>query len=151
MAEMIIQNASGHIFNFRVVAPVNNSIIQPSTSVPLPNSKGDKTLIFRFFGQQEEVDIDFVLYPSETDLSSSTAPAGTFPTGVKTVKEQQIYLRDFIYGARFDDAWIVNLPSMYSAVITGTIENMTFDAPPGSRSEYRTGRMKFRRGRVLGA
>ena len=150
MTELTLQSTAGFRFDFQVVAPVSNAKIQPSTAIPLPNTTSANQLLFRFFGQQEDLSFDFVLIPSATDLSVGTAPAGAFPNGVRTVREQQIFLRDYMYGAQFNIGWFLTLNSMYSDLITGNIENMTFDAPPGSRSVYRTGRIAFKRGRTQG-
>jgi hypothetical protein len=150
MTELTIQSSEGYKFLFQVVAPVSNAKIQPSVAVPLPNTSSANQLLFRFFGQQEDLSFDFTLIPSSTDLSQGTAPSSPFPDGVKTVKDQQIYLRDYVYGAQFNIGWWITLPSMYADLITGNIENITFDAPPGSSSRYRTGRMAFKRGRTQG-
>lgn len=150
MVELTLSNSNDLMFQFRVVAPVENSKIQPSLAIPLPNTSAENQLLFRFAGQQEELSFDFVLFPSETDLSNSSAPSGDFPNGVKTVKEQQIYLRDYLYEAQFNVGYFITFPGMYNSFITGNIENISFSAPPSSRNEYRTGRLTFRRGRTQG-
>lgn len=150
MTELKIESSEGYIFNFPVIAPVSNAKIQPSVAISLPNTTSANQLLFRFFGQSEDLSFDFVLFPSSTDLAQGTAPAGAFPDGVKTVKNQHIFLRDYMYGSKFNVGWFITLNSMYSDIITGNIENMTFDAPPGSRSVYRTGRIAFKRGRTQG-
>lgn len=150
MVELTLQNSNGLLFQFRAVAPVENSKIQPSLAIPLPNTSAANQLLFRFAGQQEELSFDFVLYPSTTDLANFTAPGANFPDGVKTVKEQQIYLRDFLFEAQFNVGFTITFPAMYTSFITGNIENISFSAPPNSRDEYRTGRFTFRRGRTQG-
>jgi hypothetical protein len=150
MTEMIILSNEGYLFDFKVVAPVSDSTIQPSSAIPLPNSGPEKQLLFRFFGQRQDLSFDFVLIPSDVDLSDGTAPSDVFPSGVRSVKEQQIFLRDYVYGSKFFVYWTLSLPSMFFSTITGNIENMTFDAPPGSRGVYRTGRLNFKRGNLAG-
>lgn len=139
-------------FEFKVYTQLSNSKIQPSFAIPFPNTQSKNQLLFRFAGQQEELSVDFVLVLSDTDLSSGTAPVGYFPNGVKTVMEQQIFLRDYLYSAGFDVGFLLTYESFYDNVgaITGNIENITFDKPASSGDRYLTGRFLFRRGRTIG-
>jgi hypothetical protein len=151
MTEIILRSSEGYKFLFKVVSPVSIQKIQPSFAIPLPNTKSENQLLFRFAGQQEDVSFDFVLIPSDTDLSDGTRPFGVFTgNAVKTVKDQQIFLRDYVYGAGYDIGFWLQYDKGYTAEITGNIENMVFDAPPSSSSNYRTGRITFKRGLITG-
>ena len=147
---VIRESKTNYKFTFNIVSPSSLQKIQPSFAIPLPNTSSKNQLLFRFAGQQEEVSFDFVLVPSSTDLSSGTAPSGVFPTGVKTVQEQQIFLRDYVYSAGFDIGWFLTYDVFYDDYITGNIENLVIDAPASSGDRYRTGRFTFRRGRTQG-
>lgn len=150
MALRIVSSGTDYEFDFVVVAPVSNSKIQPSLAIPLPNTESKNQLLFRFAGQQEEVQFDFVLINTGDDLSNGTAPAARFPSGVVTVRDQHIYVRDYVFAAGFNVGWFLHFSPMYDDFITGNIENLTFDAPVGSQSRFRTGRFTFRRGRTTG-
>ena len=156
MALFLQTRQSGSIiysFEFKVYTQLSNSKIQPSFAIPFPNTSSKNQWLFRFAGQQEELSVDFVLVPSTTDLSSGTAPLSIyFPNGVKTVQEQQIFLRDYVYSAGFDVGFLLTYTSFYKNVgaITGNLENLTFDKPASSGDRYLTGRFMFRRGRTLG-
>jgi hypothetical protein len=136
-------------FEFLVVAPIGNDKQQPSFAIPLPGASAENQLLFRFSGQEESVSLAFALFDNGTDRSAGTAPSGDFPTGVVTLVQQIIYLRDFIYVSNFDKGFTLTLNSFYSSSITGVIENLSFDKQPGS-TQLVTGSLTFKRGRVAG-
>jgi hypothetical protein len=148
MTDLTLESSEGYKFLFQVVSPSSNSKIQPSMAIPLPNTSSKNQLLFRFMGQQEEVSFDFVLVDSTTDLSDGTAPSGDFPFGVLSVIQQQIFLRDYLYGFKYDTGFYLTFGAHYNDYITGNIENMTFDAPPSSGFRFRTGKITFKRGRT---
>lgn len=155
MADATITNTlNSRAFSFRTISPVGNNKKQPSIGIPLPNTGPGGVLLFRFLGQEEVFNFNFAITASTTDLSDvgagQTAPAGDFPTGVKTIKEQIIYLRDFLYTAEFDAIWSFSQGSRYyTTPITVNIEDLDFDNQPGGAS-FVTGRMSLKRGKLAG-
>lgn len=153
MTQLLIQNNVGYNFSFQAIAPVSNSKIQPAQKIPLPNTEAKNQLLFRFFGQSEELSFDFALFPSSVTLDGGTAPFADFPTGVRTVKEQHEFLRDYIFNSRFNTYWKITFTGdsgAYSEPVFGVVENITIDQPPSSRDQYRTGRLQFTRGKLAG-
>lgn len=149
MTEATIVSSTGYEFQFRAIAPVDNDKVQPSISIPLPNSGPDDQLLFRFAGQSETVDLEFILYPSTTDLSGGTAPAGTYPDGVKTILQQKTYLRDVVFSSEYSTSWSLLLSSFYSSAISGVIEQVSFNKQAGG-AFFSTGRFSFKRGKLAG-
>ena len=145
MTQLTLSSNAGLTFLFQVIAPAGNPKTQPSQKIPLPNKNSADQLLFRFFGQSEELSFDFVLIPSSVDLSN-----GTHSSTVLTVLEQHEFLRDVMYDGFFARYWKINFPSMYSTNIFGTIEVLDIQAPKSSRQNYRTGRLTFTRGKLAG-
>lgn len=150
MAQLILQSNAGLAFQFRVITQNTDSKQQPSQKIPLPNKDAKDQLLFRFFGQSEDFSFDFVLFPSDTDLSYGTAPVGVFPTGVRTVKEQHLFLLDYMYDGFFARYWKFVAGSMRTEEVFGVIEVIAIDQPKSSRDQYRTGRLTFTRGKLAG-
>ena len=141
----ITNNKNSKQFLFRAVAPIRNKKEQPVISIPLINTTPDDTILFRFFGQSEEITFSFAIYNDGTDASN-----GTETTPIPITIDQQIdYLRDDIFSHEFDTTWTVQQERYYpsGSTMTGVITNLEFDNPAGGVSLV-TGTITIRRGNI---
>lgn len=132
MANKIYSTGSpAYEYDFVTIQEADDDITQQLMSVPFPNTDSASTILFRFSGKEEEVTFYFPIVASSTDLSNGTAPAGTFPSGVKTIEEQIIFLRDYLWDYHFDASFTLYLDRFHSSGVECVITNMHFPNPPG--------------------
>lgn len=132
-----------YTFLFRAVTPIDNRKSQNITSIDFVNKTPSNNFLFRFSGQTESLDFTFGIFNDNTDVSNGTAPGGTFPSGVKTVTEQMIWLRDYVFSANFEAYWTFTNANLYSSGVTVVIEDVSFDV---KNSSLAIGTIRLRRG-----
>lgn len=138
----LINNDNSYKFFFRCVSPFKNKKSQPVVSLPLVNTTAANNVLFRFFGQDEEVSFSFAIFNDDTDVAD-----GTYTSTVKTVAEQIVYLRDQVFSEDFDVDWEFNQDTFHNAGITVVITNLEFDKPAGAMTVV-TGNITLKRGRI---
>lgn len=140
----ITNSGNSKQFLFRAVSPLRNKKEQPVISIPLVNQAAEDNILFRFFGQSEEITFSFALFNDSTDVSN-----GTESGGITTVDEQIIYLRDTIYTKDFDTTWALEQDRYYPSGgnLTGVITNLDFDNPAGGVTLV-TGSISIKRGKL---
>lgn len=147
----ITNNANSNKFQFRCVAPIGNKKSQGVISIPLVQTSAANNLLFRFFGQQEEVTFVFAIYSDSVDVSDGTGSSGDYGSSVTTISQQIEFLRDYVFTHEFDTTWTLAQSRFYpSASVTGVITDLEFDNPPAGANII-TGKISFMRGRLIGA
>ncbi len=138
-------DSDGKQFLFRGVS-ARPSKAQPVIPISLPTATSANTLLFPFFGQQEEVTFEFALFNDGVDVSNGTASSTK-----KTVDEQWQYLNETIFGDSFSNnefvKWSLVQTDLYSSSISGVITDLQLDAP-GGKPSIRIGSLSFKRGKI---
>jgi hypothetical protein len=118
-------SGSSKIFEFKTFSMASCKKFQPVTQLPIVGQAPENNILFRFFGQQEEITFNFAIYNDGTDASGLTG------AGIITVDQQIRYLRDEIYTAEFDTIWTLFQPRYYPIAVQCAITNLDFDNPAG--------------------
>jgi hypothetical protein len=112
-------------FLFKTFSMASCKKFQPVTQLPIVGQAPENNILFRFFGQQEEITFNFAIYNDGSDAS------GLGSAGIITVDQQIRYLRDEIYTAEFDTIWTIVQPRYYPSAVQCVITNLDFDNPAG--------------------
>ncbi len=136
----LLNNDTSNSFFFRAVTPFRSRKSQPATALPLINTSSTNTVLFRFFGQSEEVSFTFVLFDDGTDVAD-----GTYTSTVISLAEQIHYLRDVIYSDNFDVDWTLTQLVFYTAGLDGVITNLDIDQVS---PKIAVGNFTIKRGRI---
>lgn len=131
MVNVIEEMLSGYEYHFAVISNLNDGQEQGVIDIPFIGTGPSSTILFRFMGKGEEITFDFPLVDDNTDRSNGTAPAGDFPTGVKTINEQIDYLKNYIFDPDFESDCTLTLDRYLPDGSRGVIKNLEFPNPPG--------------------
>lgn len=118
---------------------------QPAVPIPLISTTPTNTLLFRFFGQTEQVNITAALFNDGTDVSN-----GTESGGVTTVDAQLKYLMNTIFTDEFDTTWNLQTSgsgTLYETAITGVLLDVEPEYVPG-KPTVRMVAIQFHRGKL---
>ena len=132
---------------FRAVSNFQNKKSQPAISIPIINTAPSGNVLFRFFGQEEEVSFNFALFYDGVDVSNGTAGS------VKTsINDQITWIRDSIYTHEVLTKWSMRVDSLdgrfYAGGIFGIITDLTFNNESGG-TEIVSGTLTFKRGSIV--
>lgn len=89
-------------FLFKQIQNFSDELSQGITNFNMPNTSAEDTYIFRFTGQNRNINFDFDLVRSDEDLSE-----GTTPTPILEVRQQKQFLLNsvFMFPASAEASW----------------------------------------------
>jgi len=134
-------------FLFKIVNNFSDEIDQGITSFNEPNTLASNTLILRFAGQSRNINFDFDLIESDTDLSEGTAGYEDGP--VKTTAEQKKWLVSTMFPPHPNDRWEleeVGSNDYLDEKIDVALSNIKIDCVSTDPLKY-TGRIEFIEGK----
>ena len=80
--------------------------------LPLPGEGAESSFLLAFSGEEGLISVSAFLFDDGVDISDvgsgMTAPSGTFPNGVKSVKDQILYWKDFIKKKTLGTKWTLS-------------------------------------------
>lgn len=138
----ITNSATSKTVYLRGVRNLENSKSQPVLSIPFVDTTPANTLLFRFFGQSERVNVAFLIFDDGADVAN-----GTHSSPVITVDEQIVYLRDVIFSDEFDTSWTIGNDRYYSTPVTVVITDLKINSE-GGKPSFATGSILVQRGRI---
>jgi hypothetical protein len=129
-------------FRFRAVGSFVPRKSQPALVIPLVNTSAANALLFRMFGQSETITFTFALFDDDTDVAN-----GTYILPVKTVVEQEVYLKDVFYSAEWDLSWTVwDSRSIYDSGTPATVVITSVEFDNKTSPDLVTGTIALQRG-----
>lgn len=126
-----LTSPNNYIYKFKAIAPFNNRLSQTVIDIPLVNTTPQNTVLFRFTGKAEESGFTFYIFNDGVDASSGTAPSSAFPSGVITVDEQILYLKNYIFNEQYNAKWYITQDRYHPTAINGVITNLEFNNEAG--------------------
>ncbi len=138
-------------FYFKTAAPLEDRSFQTVISIPFINTSPDNTILFRFSGKENDINFEALLHNNGVDRANGTAPTNSdFTNGtVKTVTEQIVWLRDYMFNEDYDTYWSLTITDEGLTAVDGTITELNIQRPKGAAS-FAICRFGFKRGRVGG-
>ena len=145
MADFTLKNKTNNReYHANICQSFSPVLSQNVTDFNLPEGDPDDVQIIRMEGQKEELQITFIVSDNNVDKSD-----GTHPSTIKTVSEQLVYLRDYIFTAALGDEWTLTESVEYSGGIDGAITRMSRNRVAGNPNSAEVSFM-FLRGGVIG-
>lgn len=142
-------SGSNPLYKFKAIAPLTDRISQSAIAIPFISTSPANTLLFRFSGQLEEYKFTFYIYNDGVDASGGTCPTNSdFPNGtVKTVTEQIVWLKDYVFDNDFDTIWTFTQTRYDNSGVNGVITELSFNNDGGRVSTVPVS-MTFKVGRA---
>lgn len=125
----ILNEDTSKRYYFKGMGDLNDRVFQQVMAIPIINTTPGNTVLFRFSGQQEDIDITFAIYDSGDDMSN-----GTHTSTVVTIQEQIDYLKNEIFQEDYDINWSLHVDRVQTSGLNVVITDLQIPSGPGSSS-----------------
>lgn len=145
MADLILKNNTNnreyHAVLVQSFVPVQGQSVMDFN---LPEGDPDDVQIIRMEGQKEEMQVTFIVTDNGVDKAN-----GTHGSTIKTISEQLIYLREYIFTKALGDYWTLTETVEYPSGVNGAITRLPRERVAGDPNKATVSFM-FLRGTVIG-
>jgi hypothetical protein len=145
MADFTLKNKTNNKeYHANLCQSFSPVLSQNVTDFNLPEGGPDDAQIIRMEGQKEEIQITIIVADNNIDKAN-----GTHGSTVKTISEQLVYLRYYIFTKALGDKWTLTESVEYSGGVDGAITRLSRNRVAGNPNSAEASFM-FIRGGVIG-